>query len=160
MSASWITAISPSIRAIAARIAAPLPAIAAVSSVEPSSTTTTCASRPSEAIRSSTSPIVAASLWAGTRKLTRTPLRRRAPRPHVEHDREHEPGDHPDQAADEGRVPPRACGRLEGRGALDRLGDLDVLRERELLLGRGQLVVQVPLAGDRGVELRDEDQLR
>ena len=75
MSASWITAMSPSASAIAARIAAPLPrfgcritvapaasAIAAVSSVEPSSTTITCASRSSAAIRSSTSPIVAASL--------------------------------------------------------------------------------------------------
>ena len=66
---------SPSAAAIAARIAEPLPpfacritvapaasAIAAVSSVEPSSTTITCASSPSAAIRSSTSPIVAASL--------------------------------------------------------------------------------------------------
>ena len=47
-------------------------AIAAVSSVEPSSTTITCASNSSRPIRRSTSPIVAASLYAGIRKETFT----------------------------------------------------------------------------------------
>src|SRR6266545_181969 len=88
MSASWMTAISPSRCGIAARIAAPLPRFSwrttttpsrsrhhsstrDVPSVEPSSTTTICLSRSSALTRSSTSPIVDSSLKAGTRNETR-----------------------------------------------------------------------------------------
>src|SRR4051794_20823124 len=89
-SASWITAISPSIHGIAARSALPLPPfglcstsvsgwpaaqrarIAGVASVEPSSTTITRLSSPSASSRRSTSSSVGASLYAGTRTVVRT----------------------------------------------------------------------------------------
>src|SRR5437667_7830942 len=92
MSASWITLISASACGIAALTAAPLPrcdwrtsttpsrpsakrsTTAAVSSVEPSSTTTICGSSSSSTMRSRTSPIVSASLYAGTRNETRIGL--------------------------------------------------------------------------------------
>ncbi len=88
MSASWMTAISFVMRVAASRTAEPLPrlgwrssttsgwpsahvcTIAAVASVEPSSTTMISTSRCSAVMRSSTSRMVAASLYAGMRKET------------------------------------------------------------------------------------------
>src|SRR4051794_22827192 len=84
-----MTTISPSACGIAARTAAPLPRLGCrtsttpwrpscqrstrppVPSVEPSSTTTICFSRSSAQTASRSAPIVAASLYAGTRKDTR-----------------------------------------------------------------------------------------
>src|SRR5579862_23355 len=146
MSASWITAISPSAAAIAARIAAPLPwffwrmtvapaasAIAAVSSTEPSSTTITVESSPRAAMRSRTSPIVLDSLYAGMRKQTFTgrsysPVGRYSgcgdgARAAETDDGRHDDADEQaDECSEEHRVAAAACGRLA------RLGDLDDLR--------------------------------
>src|SRR5215208_3421080 len=163
---------SPSMRAIAVRIAAPLPrcawritvapfaaAIAAVASVEPSSPTITCRSRSRRSIASRTAPIVAASLYAATRNETFTPsLSGDAEAAGVGDDRRDRAQDQPDQRADEDRVAPRPRGRLHRHGRPDHLRALDVLRQRELLL-RGRLEPeQLAAAGLRVVELRRDHQ--
>src|SRR5215203_4069844 len=166
MSASWITAMSPSIRAIAVLIAAPLPrcacrittapfasAMAAVRSVEPSSTTITWRSSSSRSIASSTAPIVASSLCAGTRNETFTrPSVAGAAR--VGDDRRDRAEDEADQRPDEDRVAAGARGGRHCDSGPDHLRALDVLRQRELLL-RGRLEPeQLPAACLRVVELR------
>src|SRR4051812_26386923 len=111
------------------------------------------------------------SSWAGTTTATRFPSsmtrsygsdrlgRSQAADPAVSRDRRDPAEDQPDQGADHDRAALRVRREEHRRGRLDDLGALDVLRERQLLLGRRLLVEQVPLALLSVVDLAHEDEL-
>src|SRR5437879_6552860 len=98
------------------------------------------------------------SSWAGTTTATRFPssmtrsygsgrLGGGEPAdPAIGGDRRDPAEDQPDQGADHDRAALRVRREEHRRGRLDDLGALDILRERQLLLGRRLLVEQVPLA--------------
>src|SRR6266540_5279896 len=75
------------------------------------------------------------------------------------HERGDQAEDQSDQGGDDDRVAAAARGRLRGDGRVDHLRRLDLLRQSELLLVRGELVDDRQPLLDEAVELTEEDQL-